>query len=94
VTHSGEGHIGGGDGSDCPACTKYGPWIESEAFPGDRWREVYGPFACANDAPTDDPPGPEHYCDECGDCMACDGGDEGWDGHPHRAVEYQYGDDE
>ena len=68
--------------------TKYGPWIESTLHPTERWREVYGPFDCENDVEG----GPVvFYCDDCGDCLACNVNGETWDGHDHRAIEYEDG---
>lgn len=65
--------------------TQYGPWIGSEHAYGSRYREVYGPFDCANECTGD----VVFYCDDCGDCMACNVNEETWDGHDHRAIEYE-----
>ena len=61
---------------------KYGPWLGTGYG---RYREVFGPFVCE----TDCIPGAAFYCDYCGDCMACELGVEGYDGHTHRAYEHE-----
>ena len=65
---------------------RYSEWHESPQT-GGRYREVYGPFDCETDCAD----GVVYYCDDCGDCMACDLGQRCYVGGSgeHRAIQYE-----